>query len=728
MPDAARFKMMLNFTAPLFKRAAKALLGATVAASTLWATAAWADPPGRVGRVAQTEGTVWMQDDARGEWVPATRNRPLTVGDRLSLQTGAHAIVHIGSGTLRLDGDTELEVAQMNDRVVRLHLHAGTAALQLPINDSAREFEITTAEGRTVALTRSHFRVDRHHNTSIVTAWDGSVRFESSDSALDIQRGQRAEFWFEGGRTSYSYGQVGRDAFTDWVVASERRESSVAARYVSPEMTGAYELDRHGDWDQHPQYGAVWLPRGVASDWAPYRYGRWSYVSPWGWTWVDDASWGFAPFHYGRWVHWGGRWGWTPGTYVARPTYAPALVAWYGGPNLSVTVSSGPHVGWVPLAPFETFSPWYTTSAVYVTYINVVPWRGVRGYNDHYHQRNPGYHHHNHGNRQVAGGFTVVPQGVLTDRRPIRQDVITPQQAAVWRGGDAQRGGAATAAPGAPSGRGPDASGGMAARTDDRRVQGVGAASVVPAFVPPALSTTRVAVPDQAPGSNRAVPWGRPAPLVAATAPTANPNAVPNGMVRGAPGVNANAAVNNAPPVVNAAPAITTRDGRIVPNDSRDARPQVGDVRSTPGVQQPAPQMRPAPTWTNDGVNGGVNNGRAAPGSPAAPRDYAPAVRQDAPVMQQQPQPEVRMPPRMERSDRPMVQDAPVRVAPPPAMAPPPVMAPRPQPQPQMQPPQMQTPQRPAPQAQPTPQVRQPNPKDDDDNRSRRGPGQQRER
>ncbi len=713
--------MMLNFTTPLFQRAAKALLGATMAASTLWATAALADPPGRVGRVAQTEGTVWMQDDARGEWVPANRNRPLTVGDRLSLQTGAHAIVHIGSGTLRLDGDTELEVAQMNDRVVRLHLHAGTAALQLPINDSAREFEITTAEGRTVALTRSHFRVDRHHNTSIVTAWDGSVRFESSDSALDIQRGQRAEFWFEGGRTSYSYGQVGRDAFTDWVVASERRESSVAARYVSPEMTGAYELDRHGDWDQHPQYGAVWVPRGVASDWAPYRYGRWSYVSPWGWTWVDDASWGFAPFHYGRWVHWGGRWGWTPGTYVARPTYAPALVAWYGGPNLSVTVSSGPHVGWVPLAPFETFSPWYTTSAVYVSTINVVPWRGVRGYNDHHHQRNPHQHHGYHDNRQVAGGFTVVPQNVLMDRRPIRQDVITPQQATVWRGGDAPRGGAVPAAPGAPSdrgGRGPDASGGMAARTDDRRVQGVGTASVVSAFVPPALSTTRVAVPDQAPGSSRAVPWGRPAPVVAATAPSANPNAVPNGTVRGvpgAPGVNANAAVNSAgginaggnnagavngaPPVVNAAPAITTRDGRIVPSDNRDARPQASDVRSAPPVMQPQPQPQPQM------------------------RQESPVYRAPPPVQAapQPPQPDVRMPPRMERNDRPMVQDAPVRAAPPPVMAPPPQM------QPPMQP-QMQVPQRPAPQAQPAPPVRQPNPKDDDDNRSRRGPGQQRER
>ena len=51
-----------------------------------------------------------------------------------------------------------------------------------------------------------------------------------------------------------------------------------------------------------PNTAPMWMPNGVAADWAPYRYGHWVWISPWGWTWVDDASWGFAPFHYGRWV------------------------------------------------------------------------------------------------------------------------------------------------------------------------------------------------------------------------------------------------------------------------------------------------------------------------------------------------------------------------------------------------------------------------------------------
>src|SRR6266849_2839587 len=88
-----------------------------------------------------------------------------------------------------------------------------------------------------------------------------------------------------------------------------------------------------------PSYGAVWYPQAVPADWAPSRYGHWRWVEPWGWTWIDDQPWGFAPFHYGRWAYIGNRWGWTPGVIVARPVYAPALVAFIGGANWSLSLS-----------------------------------------------------------------------------------------------------------------------------------------------------------------------------------------------------------------------------------------------------------------------------------------------------------------------------------------------------------------------------------------------------
>ena len=60
----------------------------------LLAGAAWADAPGRVGRLGDTQGTVWLYDTDAGEWVAAQRNRPLTSGDRIATDQGARADCH----------------------------------------------------------------------------------------------------------------------------------------------------------------------------------------------------------------------------------------------------------------------------------------------------------------------------------------------------------------------------------------------------------------------------------------------------------------------------------------------------------------------------------------------------------------------------------------------------------------------------------------------------------
>ena len=52
-----------------------------------------------------------------------------------------------------------------------------------------------------------------------------------------------------------------------------------------------------------------------------------------GWYYDDKTPWGQIVHHYGRWFYHRNAWCWAPGTYVARPVYAPALVAWIGGPQ-----------------------------------------------------------------------------------------------------------------------------------------------------------------------------------------------------------------------------------------------------------------------------------------------------------------------------------------------------------------------------------------------------------
>jgi hypothetical protein len=313
-----------------------------------------ADWPARVGRIAEVQGDVRLLDRDDNEWVAATVNRPVTSGDQFATPPGARLEISIGSSTLRLDGDTELVLQRLDDDAVVLQLRRGSVAVQAVSAEMAAQFEVHTREGRFRLREPGSYRIDHLDDTSHATAWRGTLRFEGSDSLLVIGRGQHAEIWLEGRSTHYRWAEDQRDDFAAWVARDELSyERSESARYVSPEMTGWQELDRHGHWETHPEYGAIWAPTVVPVGWAPYRSGHWTWIAPWGWTWIDDARWGFAPFHYGRWVHYNRRWCWVPGHRSVRPVYSPALVAWIGGGRVGVGI--GGAVGWVPLGPRDVY-------------------------------------------------------------------------------------------------------------------------------------------------------------------------------------------------------------------------------------------------------------------------------------------------------------------------------------------------------------------------------------
>ncbi len=401
---------------------ARLALSLGLVAAALSVQAQSTDGPGRVGRLSQVEGKVWFYDTEQGQWVEGLRNQPLTGGDRLSTERGARAEVRVGSTELRLDGDTEIELARVDDDRMVFRLESGSLALRVRSSELAREAEVRTDEARIVPERAGHFRIDRDGEMTLVSAWRGAVRVDSRDQQVQVVAGRRVEFHREGpdATTAVTWSSPDRDAFSDWVARDEQRDDrSVAQRYVSPEMTGAEDLDRYGRWERHPEYGMVWAPLAVSMDWAPYRTGRWTWHARWGWTWVDEQPWGFAPFHYGRWVPWRGRWVWSPGAYVARPVFAPALVAWVGGPNASFSISvggySGPAVGWVPLAPRDVYVPPFAYSPRYYERVN----RPHREYRPKVPAGPVMY-----GNKGVPGAVTVVPSDVLVRHQPVAPRVV----------------------------------------------------------------------------------------------------------------------------------------------------------------------------------------------------------------------------------------------------------------------------------------------------------------
>ena len=392
------------------------------------------DPPGRVARLSEFSGQVWLYNaDSGNEWVSAVRNRPVTVGDRLATEPGARAELQLGSTTVRLDSSAELEVTALDDEHLSLQLISGSAAARVVDLVGAGQFDLSTDEGRFIVQRAGSYRFDRDGSASRVTVYSGLARYEGPNSGLPVSPGQRAEFWVDsGGVAQYTMSAPVNDVFLAWNSERDRRVvASVSARYVSPEMTGAEELDRYGRWEQNPEYGALWIPTAVAVDWAPYRTGHWAWVRPWGWTWVDDAPWGFAPFHYGRWVNVHNNWCWTPGARVARPVYAPALVAWVGGPraNVSITIGGGPAVGWFPLAPREVYVPSYRVSPRYAQNINITHVTNVTVINNVF--ANP-QGPREFDNRRFQNAITVVPTAVMTSRQPVAPAAAQMRQNPGW--------------------------------------------------------------------------------------------------------------------------------------------------------------------------------------------------------------------------------------------------------------------------------------------------------
>jgi len=342
------------------------------------ANAQEADPPGRVGRVAHVEGDVQFQNTHSGESAPAQVNWPVTGRNVILTGADGRAEVRVGSTAIRIDRDAEVEFARLDDAQVRVRLIAGRMALQVRNPEKLREVEVRTPHGLFVPERVGLFRIDTRGagDSSGVAAFSGSGRLESGDRVTAVASGQHIEVTGTPGHFEVRAGPLARDGFDEWSIALDQAgESPYAARHVSPEMTGHEMLDRHGEWRTDAEHGALWVPHAAAlpPDWAPYRWGRWAWIDPWGWTWVDAAPWGFAPSHYGRWVHNGSYWGWAPGPRMARPVYAPALVGWVGAPGMSVAVASGPAVGWFPLGPGEAFHPYYRYSPGYLNWVN----RGV---------------------------------------------------------------------------------------------------------------------------------------------------------------------------------------------------------------------------------------------------------------------------------------------------------------------------------------------------------------
>ena len=332
------------------------------------------DPPSRVARLSYITGKVSFEPSGEDQWNQASPNYPMTTGDRLYTDNDGRAELETGNIAIRMAPDTDLSTTTLSDQLVQLGLAQGTLRVRAYDIAAGNSIEIDTPSAALTLLRAGSYRVETYPdgNTTLVAVNEGDLEISGAGINRTLHAGEAVKLTGTDDVRMDWISIPDRDDFDQWCGDRDRRfMNSNSRRYVSDYTPGYADLDEYGSWDNAREYGRVWYPAQVSADWVPYRNGRWVWVEPWGWTWVEEEPWGFAPFHYGRWVLIGRRWGWVPGPVITvRPVYAPALVAFVGGPNADIQV-------WFPLGPRDPYFPWYHHSDVYRRQVNVTNVREI---------------------------------------------------------------------------------------------------------------------------------------------------------------------------------------------------------------------------------------------------------------------------------------------------------------------------------------------------------------
>ena len=332
-------------------------------------------PDHGVARISLVNGDVTVRRGDTSDLTAAAPNGPLLVNDILA--TGQNSTAEIqfdAANMIRIGNTSEVRIGELEYGRYLVQIASGTTMFRVLRNSSA-DVEISTP---TVSV-----RPTEQGSYRITVLPDGATEITVRSGRADIFSPRGSES-LTAGRTMEARGTpldpeymivaaIPNDDWDRWNADRDRTlDRAISARYVPPDVSGAEDLDAYGQWQNDPSYGNVWVP-AVDPGWAPYRVGRWEYVDFYGWTWVSGDPWGWAPYHYGNWYMSSYGWAWYPGAYGGRHYWRPAMVSFFGwgGGGLSVGFGFG-NVGWVPLAPFERYRPWYGRGYNNTTIVNNV--------------------------------------------------------------------------------------------------------------------------------------------------------------------------------------------------------------------------------------------------------------------------------------------------------------------------------------------------------------------
>jgi|GEM_PF-496254 len=340
------------------------------------------ESPVMVGRIYHIEGSLLRYVAAEDDWVAAIVDAPFGAGDTLYTSNQGQAELFVPNGTwIRMGDNTQVQCIGLDADVSEIDVASGLARFYNK-NDTL-VIKSTSPFGYVLVYPGGVFDYYVGENSAEIVPVKGKITFvhTSTNARYEISPGNPSIL---ADQNQVSSGEGGVDpGWDEWnrgresLWAAKTNITGPSAQYLPPALRhDAYVFEENGRWERIPYEGSprwFWRPTRVPAGWAPFTVGRWTewYGDQ---TWVPAEPFGYTTHHYGNWVFVRNRWYWAPP--VVRATIGLPLLNigffWY--PGRVSWIHHGTHVGWVPLAPKETYYShhrWGGPHVVQITKINI---------------------------------------------------------------------------------------------------------------------------------------------------------------------------------------------------------------------------------------------------------------------------------------------------------------------------------------------------------------------
>ena len=341
-----------------------------------------ADEPGMVvGRIYYIEGDLLRYVPAEKDWVAVVRDAPFGTEDTLFSGSRGMAELIVPNGTwIRIGNSTQIQFIALDTDLAEMDVASGVARFYNKSSDTV--IKTTSPFGYVLAYPGTVFDFYVGENSVEVVAVRGKVNFvhSATEAKYDVAAGSPS-ILADQQQVSSGEGTVdpdwnrwntGRETF--W--AAKARVKGRSVEYLPPNLRDeSYALDENGSWERVPYEGTerwFWRPR-VAVGWSPFTVGRWTdwYGDQ---TWIPAEPFGYVTHHYGNWIYVRNYWYWAPPVVSVRVGLPLLNVGFFWYPGRVSWIHTGTYVGWVPLAPRETYYSyrhWGGPHAVVVNNVNI---------------------------------------------------------------------------------------------------------------------------------------------------------------------------------------------------------------------------------------------------------------------------------------------------------------------------------------------------------------------